>query len=63
MDRKYIETAITLARLYGIAETLHPWEYLANDKFPPMIESWTDEFFRTGKHDIVLFFESKIHGR
>lgn len=63
MNRKYIETALTLARLYGIAETLHPWEYLENDKFPPMIESWTDEFFRTGKQDIVQFFEAKIKSR
>lgn len=63
MNRKYIETALTLARLYGIAETLHPWEYLENDKFSPMIESWTDEFFRTEKQDIVQFFEVKIQSR
>ena len=33
MNEKYIETAITLSRLYGIAETLHPWAYLENHRF------------------------------
>ncbi len=37
MNNKYIETAITFARLYGIAETLQPWEYLENDKFKNII--------------------------
>jgi len=60
MDKEYIETAITLARLYGIAETLMPWDYLRNEEFICKIEDWAEEFLRTGNKDIVKFFESKI---
>lgn len=60
MDKQYIETAITLARMYGVAETLHPWEYLDNEKFLCKIQNWTAEFLETGDKDIVKFFESKI---
>lgn len=27
------QVAVTLARFYGIAETLHPWPYLDNERF------------------------------
>lgn len=60
MDKEYIEIAITLARMYGIAETLHPWDYLENGKFVHKIQSWTEEFLRTGSKDILSFFESQI---
>ena len=60
MDKQYIETAITLARMYGVAETLHPWEYLDNEKLLCKIQNWTAEFLETGDKDIVTFFESKI---
>lgn len=60
MEKQYIETAITLARMYGVAETLHPWEYLDNEKFLCKIQNWTAEFFESGGKDIVKFFESKI---
>ncbi|QDW73822.1 hypothetical protein FND36_07095 [Lachnospiraceae bacterium KGMB03038] len=60
MDKGYLETAITLARMYGIAETLHPWEYLDNEKFLCKIQNWTADFLETGDTDIVKFFESKI---
>lgn len=60
MNRKYIETAITLARMYGVAETLHPWAYLENDKFICKIEQWTEEFIQSENQDILTFFESQI---
>lgn len=60
MNNKYIETAITLARLYGIAETLQPWEYLENDKFKSIIISWTEEYLKNDKQDILSFFETKV---
>ncbi len=60
MNNKYIETAITLARLYGIAETLQPWEYLENDKFKNIIISWTEEYLKNDKQDILSFFETKV---
>lgn len=58
-NRKYIETAITLARMYGVAETLHPWDYLENEKFICKIEKWTEEFLKAENQDILKFFESK----
>lgn len=60
MDKKYIETAITLARMYGIAETLHPWDFLENEKFVCKIKCWTDEFLRTENQDILKFFQLQI---
>lgn len=52
-NRKYIETAITLARMYGVAETLHPWDYLENEKFICKIEKWTEEFLKAENQDIL----------
>ncbi len=60
MNKQYIEAALALARLYGIAETLHPWDYLENDKFVERIQAWTDEFLSADGTDLVSFFESKI---
>lgn len=60
MNVKYIETAITLSRLYGIAETLHPWAYLENDRFKSIIKNWAEEYLQTEQEDILKFFESKV---
>ena len=60
MDNKYLESAILLARLYGIAETLNPWVYLENEKFISLIKEWGDEY-QSG--DILKFFESKIESK
>lgn len=60
MDKKYLETAIVLARMYGIAETLNPWDYLENEDFIAKITEWADEFMGMGNADILAFFESKI---
>lgn len=60
MNEKYIDTAITLARLYGIAETLNPWDFLENGKFLCKIKAWTEEFWHSDGEDIVAFFESKV---
>ncbi len=60
MENQYIQIAITLARLYGIAETLEPWEYLANDEFLQIIDEWTQEFQCTREVDILSFFEGKV---
>jgi len=59
MDEKYLETALILARLYGIAETLNPWEYMENGEFARTIKAWTDEFMEAGNGDILKFFERK----
>lgn len=60
MNKKYLETAIVLARMYGIAETLNPWDYLENEDFIAKITEWADEFMGMEAADILAFFESKI---
>lgn len=62
-EKEYVRTAITLSRLYGIAETLYPWKYLDNEKFITTMEKWTDELLRIDnpEKDILKFFESKIN--
>ena len=60
MDKHYIETALILSRMYGVAETLRPWDYLDNEIFICKIQDWTEEFLRTDGDDILAFFESKI---
>lgn len=60
MNEQYMHIALTLARLYGIAETLEPWEYLANDDFLSTIDEWTKEFLCAQDSDILSFFEAKV---
>lgn len=61
-QKDYVKVAVTLSRLYGIAETLHPLGYLSNEKFIEKIEKWTDEFLsmKNTEKDILKFFESRI---
>lgn len=59
-EQEYRKAAITLARLYGIAETLNPWNYMENEVFIQTIDSWTQEFLSSENMDILKFFESKI---
>lgn len=54
------QAAVTLARLYGIAETLHPWPYLENEPFFRKIEAWTQEYLESGGTDLLHFFEQKL---
>lgn len=60
IEKEYNYIAVTLARLYGIAETLNPWEYKKNQEFFHMIEEWTNEFLESDYQDILEFFEFKI---
>lgn len=59
-NEQFLRTAILLARMYGVAETLHPWDYVDNEKFICKIESWTQEFLSSGNQDIVAFFEMQV---
>lgn len=61
-DDKYLETAITLARMYGIGETLNPWDNLENEEIIRKIKNWTEEFLSTENQDILTFFASKTSG-
>lgn len=63
MDNNYLESAILLARLYGIAETLNPWAYLENEKFISLIKEWANEYQAMKNGDILKFFESKIESK
>lgn len=58
--KNYVTTAITFSRLYGIAETLHPWDYLNNEEFVQKIQNWTEEFLSLENQDLLKFFEEKI---
>lgn len=60
LKENYVTTAITFARLYGIAETLHPWDYLKNEQFVQKIQNWTEEFLSLENQDLLKFFEEKI---
>ena len=67
------QAAVTLARLYGIAETLHPWPYLENEPFLSRVVSTfcvsvsyilrvhsQQEYFESDDTDLLHFFEQKI---
>ncbi|MEH2944987.1 hypothetical protein VSQ32_19610 [Lachnospiraceae bacterium KK002] len=60
MNKKYLETAIILSRMYGVAETLHEWEYLDSEKFIIKINKWTEEFLSMESGDILKFFEAQL---
>ena len=60
LKENYVTTAITFARLYGIAETLHPCDYLKNEEFIQKIENWTEEFLSVENQNLLKFFEEKI---
>ena len=55
-----LETAIVLARMYGIKETLEPLPGISNEEVVVLIEKWAKEFLETGEHDIIQFFESRF---
>lgn len=60
MDKEYLETAIILSRMYGVAETLHSMEYPGDKKFIRKIREWTKEFLGMENADILKFFEAKM---
>lgn len=56
MDQSYLHIVIHFARLYGIAETLHPVRRRENDDITALILSWADEYTQTGAQDLSGFF-------
>lgn len=60
MNKEFIDTAMILARMYGVAETLHPIPCMPMDTFLSLINEWTVEYIKSGKRDVVLFFENKM---
>lgn len=60
----FLETAIELSRMYGVAETLQPFDCISNDTFSKKIIGWTEEYLdHNPKKDIVAFFEEKMAGQ
>lgn len=59
-DEKYVSTAVNLARMYGVAETLNPVPFMSEEDFVAMIDAWTNEYLLLDRCDSVAFFEEKI---
>lgn len=60
LEHKKLKTAVILARMYGVKETLEPLPCISNEKMVDLITKWTEEYFDTAEEDIVRFFESKF---
>lgn len=60
MDQKLTETAVKLARMYGVAETLMPLAYASNEEVTEKILAWAREYQASEQTDLVRFFEEKM---
>ena len=60
MEKEFIDTAIILSRMYGVAETLNPIPYRSNADMLELIRDWAAEYIESKETDIVHFFEKKI---
>ena len=59
MDDVKFQTAVQLARMYGVAETLHPVKCLGESAFIALITELTDAYLLSDENDVVTYF-SKI---
>ncbi len=59
ITQKFLETAIMLSRMYGVAETLEPLPNIPQEKLTPMICDWTKEFLQSNG-DMTDFLYKKI---
>lgn len=55
-----LHTALQLARMYGVAESLDPIPFLPMEEFISLIKSWTAEYQSLPDPDILAFFEGKM---
>lgn len=60
VDQKLTETAVKLARMYGVAETLMPLAYASNEEVTEKILAWAREYQASEQTDLVRFFEEKM---
>ena len=60
MDQKLTETAVKLARMYGVAETLMPLAYASNEEVTEKILAWARVYQASDQTDLVRFFEEKM---
>lgn len=60
LEYEKLETAIILARMYGVKETLELLPCISNKKMIDQILRWTEEYFDTAEEDIERFFEGRF---
>ena len=60
VDHTDLFTVIQLARLYGIAETLHPLRRRKNEGIASLILQWAERYARSGADDLSAFFGQVI---
>lgn len=59
ITQKFLETAIAISRMYGVAETLSDLPNVPQEKLTPKICDWTEEFLQSDE-DMVVFIGNKI---
>lgn len=59
-NKRYMTTAVNLARMYGVAETLNSMPFMSEEDFIALIDAWTKEYLLLDRSDSVAFFEEKI---
>lgn len=59
-DKQILESAVQLARMYGVSETLHLQKYITNEDFPETALTWADQYLHSDYPDILTFFEKEI---
>ena len=59
INENYLKTAVALARMYGVMETLEPLPNIPQDKIYEMICEWTEEYLETTDIDIVTFLHER----
>lgn len=57
--RKQYETAICLARMYGVRETLEPFPFIENSVIVDTMLKWSEEYLSSGSDDLLRFFLDK----
>lgn len=60
MNDDSLQTALQLARMYGVAETLNPVKHLDSVNFITMILEWTQEFIKSNEKDLIVYFDKQF---
>ena len=60
MNRRREDDLIQLARLYGIAETLHPLRRRSNGDIAALIRRYARQYARSGEADLSAWFARAI---
>lgn len=59
LEHEKLKTAVILARMYGVRETLEPLPRMSNEEIVDLITKWTEEYLDSEEGDIIRFFENK----